>query len=354
MAPGHEVRLVEFKSADRDFWKRYHEYRRLRRQESRPDDPLRPDDLDERLLKRDSPFDIHHHYEIVKNGRLVSWLSGSTSKPGTPGHESNKHLFWADGYVRPEARRHGVGSSWLPLLVELMDEHGCTVVGMAAEEPPAHAFLRWMGAEPKLIGAENRLKLADVDWTMVDRWIGEGPQRSPETKLESYEGPLPEAMWKDYAPQLASLLNTIPFENLDFGEIVLTPDHMREYYARLEIGQDQLHTMLTREPDGVISAITDTSWSPHRPAIIEQRFTGVRPDARGRGLGKWIKAAMLAHVHHLHPQAEWVTTENAGSNAPMLAINKKLGFKEFRAGTEYQITRDDLAARIKRLPARRS
>jgi hypothetical protein len=36
----------------------------------------------------------------------------------------------------------------------------------------------------------------------------------------------------------------------------------------------------------------------------------------------------------------------------MLAINKKLGFKEFRAATEYQISRDDLAARIKRLPAR--
>jgi hypothetical protein len=57
-------------------------------------------------------------------------------------------------------------------------------------------------------------------------------------------------------------------------------------------------------------------------------------------------------VHDLHPEAQWVTTENAGSNAPMLAINKKLGFKEFRAETEYQISRDNLAALIKRLPAR--
>ena len=145
----------------------------------------------------------------------------------------------------------------------------------------------------------------------------------------------------------------MPFENLDFGEIVLTPDHMREYYARLEIGHDRLHTILTREPDGVISAITDMSWTPHRPTIIEQRFTGVRPDARGRGLGKWIKAAMLKHVHELYPQARWVTTENAGSNAPMLAINKRLGFREFRAGTEYQISRDAVAERIKALAARR-
>jgi GNAT superfamily N-acetyltransferase len=347
-----EARRVEFKSEDRDFWRRYHEYRRARRKESRPDDPLRPDDVEESLLKRDSPFDIHHHHEVVQDSRLVSWLSGSTTRPGTPGHESNKHLFWADVYVRPEARRRGIGSSWLPLLVELMNEHGCTVVGLGTEEPSGHAFLKWLGAEAKFSGAENRLKLADVDWSMVDRWIGDGPKRSPETKVESYEGPLPEAMWQDYAPQLSSILNTMPFENLDFGEIVLTPDHMRDYYARLEIGGDQLHTILTREPNGVISAITDTSWAPHRPTVIEQRFTGVRPDARGRGLGKWIKAAMLRHVHKLHPQAEWVTTENAGSNAPMLAINKRLGFKEFRAATEYQVSRHDLAARIKQLPAK--
>jgi hypothetical protein len=63
---------------------------------------------------------------------------------------------------------------------------------------------------------------------------------------------------------------------------------------------------------------------------------------------------MLAHLHALHPDAQWVATDNAGSNAPMLAINKKLGFKQYRAGTEYQISRDNLAARIKRLPARKS
>ena len=304
-------------------------------------------------MKRDSLFDIQYRYEIVEGGRLMSWMSGSTSKPGTPGHESNKHLFWADLYVRADARRRGLGSSWLPVLVEVMDAHGCTVVGMGAEEDAGHAFLRWLGAKARLVGAENRLKLADVDWKMVDDWVREGPRRSTATKLETYDGPLPEAMWDDYAPQLSSMLNTIPFEDLDHGEIVITPDHMRDYYARLEIADERLHTILTREPDGVISAITDTSWAPHRPTMVEQRFTGVRPDARGRGLGKWIKAAMLAHIHELHPAAEWVATENAGSNGPMLAINKKLGFKQFRAETEYQISRDGLSARIRKQPARK-
>jgi GNAT superfamily N-acetyltransferase len=343
---------IDFKSAGPDFWKRYHAYRRLRQKESRPDDPSRPDDIEEKRLKRDNPFDIQYFYEIAKDGLMLSGFSSSTSKPGTAGHESNKHLFWADLFVHPDHRRQGIGASWLPLIVELMDKHGCTVVGLSTEDAPGHSFLKWMGAAPKLVGAENRLKLADVDWKMVERWIDEGPKRSPQTKLEIYEGPLPEVMRADYAPQLSSMLNTIPFENLDHGEIVVTPDHMREWYAQLEISKERLLTILTREPDGVISAITDIGWAPHRPSIIQQRFTGVRPEARGRGLGKWIKAAMLARIRELYPKAEWVSTENAASNVPMLAINKKLGFKQYRAETEYQISRDRLAEHLKELSAR--
>jgi GNAT superfamily N-acetyltransferase len=344
---------VDFQSAGADFWKRYHAYRRLRQQESRPDDPVRPDGMEEKWLKRESPFDIQYSYEYARDGVLVSWISASTIKPGTPEYDSNKHLFWADLYVRPDARRQGIASASLPLLLELMDAHGCTVLGIGTEEASGHAFLRWVGAEARFTGAENRLNLADVDWSMVDRWVGEGPRRSPGTKLEAYDGPLPEAMWDDFATQLTIVLNTVPFEDLDHGDIVVTPDHLRDFYGRLEISDERLHTMITREPDGTISAVTDTTWAPHRPTIVEQRFTGVRPEARGRGLGKWIKAAMLAHLHELYPEARWVSTANAASNAPMLAINKKLGFRQYRAGTEYQIDRDGLATRIKRLPARK-
>jgi len=103
---------------------------------------------------------------------------------------------------------------------------------------------------------------------------------------------------------------------------------------------------MTREPDGVISGMTDVNWAPYRRTLIEQQFTGVLPAARGRGIGKWIKAAMLLHVRELYPDAEWVVTGNAHSNAPMLKINRTMGFKAYRTGVEYQMTRDELGARI--------
>ena len=336
---------VDFKSAGPDFWKRYHDYRRVRHMESRPDDPLVPDEIEELHCKRDNHFDLVFNYEVVEDGVLLSLFSASTAKPGAPAYESNKHLFWANLYVRPNRRRQRIGASWVPVMLELMDQHGCTLAGISADEESGHAFLKWLGAAPKLVGAENRLNLADVDWTMAQRWTDEGQRRSPETKLEFYEGRVPEEMWEEFAPQLTSLLKNIPFENLDIGEVLVTPDHLRDWYARMDLGGELQYTALTRKPDGVISAMTDTTWAPYRPTILHQRFTGVQTATRGRGLGKWIKAEMLLRLRKIHPEIQFVVTDNAGSNAPMLGINKKLGFKQYRAETEYQISRDALNMR---------
>jgi GNAT superfamily N-acetyltransferase len=349
-----ELQPVEVhpKRAGPEFWRRHHAFRRLRHAETRPDDPIRPDDVDEKRMRRDDPFETHYYYEITRDGTMLSWFSAQTAKPGSPGYDSNKHIFEAGWSVHRDHRRHGIGGLWLPLVLELMDRHGCTVLGTGAEEDSGHAFLRWLGADPKLTETENRLKLSAVDWAMVRRWIDDGPKRSPQTRLELYDGGVPEAMWDDYAPQISSMLNMVPFDELDHGETVVTPETLREWYERGRIGGERLHAILTREPDGVISGMTDCSWAPHRPTLIHQQFTGVRPDARGRGLGKWIKAAMLEHIRAVHPEAEWISTENANSNAPMLAINQKLGFKPYRTGIEYQMSRERLAARVQELAAK--
>jgi mycothiol synthase len=335
---------VDAKTAPQDFWKRYHAYRRLRHAETRPDDPVQPDDLVEMDMKREDPFELKHRYEIARDGLMLSWFTATTTKPGSPEYETNKHILWVDASVHPDHRRRGLGRTWIPLAAELMDRHGCTTLSMGTEEESGHAFLKWMGADGKFSGAENRLKLSEVDWALMRRWTEDGPTLSPSSNLEVYDGFLPEEMWEEYCPQLTTILNTVPWEQMDHGDIVITPAQLAEWYARMRMQGMVEYTMLTREPGGVISGITDMTYAPYKTNMINQGFTGVRTDARGRGLGKWLKASMLHHVREIYPNLEWVVTENAGSNAPMLAINMAMGFKQYRAGTEYQITRDSLTA----------
>ena len=340
---------VDAKSAGPDFWARFHAYRRSRHAETRPDDPITPDHVVEGEMMREDPYELHYRYEISAGDQMLSWFSAGATRPGAPGYDTNKHLLWADLSVRKDHRRQGIGRSWIPLVAAIMDRHSYTTLGLGTEEASGHAFLKWLGAEAKLRGAENRLKLADVDWAMLERWVDEGRKRSPDTRMEVYDGRLPESMWDDYCPQFSAMLNLMPFEDLDHGEIVVTPPMMAEWLARMAFGNRSEHWMLTREPDGIISGITDMMYAPYSPTIVHQGFTGVRPDARGRGLGKWLKAAMALHMRKLYPGAKWFVTENAGSNVPMLAINRAMGFKTYRESSEYQISRNDLASRLKEL-----
>ena len=308
-----------------------------------------PDELAEIEMKHVNPFEIQYRYEIASGGQMLGEFFAATTKPGSPEYETNKQFMWVYVSVHPDHRRLGIGRSWIPLTLELMERHGCTTLTTASSEESGHQFLKWLGAEGKSAGAENRLQLADVDSAMLRRWVDDGARLSPATRLEVYDGHLPEEMWDDYCPQLSALLNTMPWDDLDHGDIVVTPAQFADWHARLDEQGGTEHTMLTREPDGTISGITDMTYAPYKPQFIEQGFTGVRPDARGRGLGKWLKAAMLLHVRDIYPELRTVATGNASSNGPMLAINTKMGFKEHRPGNEYQITlkrlRETLSAR---------
>src|SRR5438477_2392098 len=338
---------VDPKTAGRDFWSRYHELRRRRHDELRPDDPFDPDDVVEKYMKTPNPFDLQHYYEISRDGVMLSWFHGESVAPANPEYETNKHLLWADAYVRIEERRKGIATGWLPVIARLMDERGSTVVGMNTEQASGHGFLTWLGGKPKMTDVESRLRLSEVDWPMMQRWNEEGARRSPQTRLEIYDGPLPEAMLPEFAAQRTALLNTMPFEDLDIGDIVITPEKIRHYYEVSALTGEVPHEVLTRESDGSISGMTDVSWYPYRHTMLAQQFTGVMPETRGRGPGKWTKAAMLLHLRDLYPDAEWIVTENAGSNAPMLKINRTMGFKPYRTAVEYQTTREQLESRIR-------
>jgi len=340
---------VDLDSAGEDFWRRYHAHRRVRHAETRPDDPFLPDDLERQRVLHDRKFEVVHAFEVVQGEEMAAWFVSYTAKPGAPGYEENRAFLWCRFSVLAPYRRKGIARSFLPLIVDLMESHGCRTLTMDTEEESGHAFMKWLGAEKKMEGAENRLHIPDVDWAMIQRWIDEGRQKSRETKLEIYDDHIPDAMLDEYAPQLTSLLNTMPWDDLDHGPIVVTPAILRDAYERFDMMGMKHHTVLTREPNGVISGITDMNWAPHRPTILEQMFTGVRPDARGRGIGKWLKGYMLDRMHQLYPDAEWISTGNADSNGPMLAINKRMGFKRHRWGAEYQIGREKLAERVEAL-----
>ncbi len=342
---------VDPNTASREWWRRFHAYRRIRHFEVRDEDPFTPDDLFEAWMKRGDPFKYRRLYCIDDGDRLVSTLVAFAHKPGAPEHDGNKHLLRVDADVLKQYRRRGLGSRWVLVILRLMNEYGCKVLTISTEEDDGHGFLKWLGADARLRERESRLDFTRLDWQMVGRWVQEGERRNPGTNLILYENRVPAGVLPEFCRALTEMVNTAPLEDLDHGGEVFTPETAEDHFSQLAAKNGVMHTYVTEEPGGAISGITDVIYMPFEGNRLRQGFTGVGIGFRGRGIGKWLKAAMLQYALRKYPDTAWVVTGNAHSNEPMLGINHKLGFRLHRTSITYQISKEKLEAVAASSPA---
>jgi mycothiol synthase len=246
-------------------------------------------------------------------------------------------------YVRKPWRRRGVGWGLTrPIIATAEAEGRSSLVGDTFESVPAgRVFALRLGARAARVNRTSELRMGDVDWSLVQSWIDASRARALGYRLDFVDGPFPERLAGD-AAAFQNLVQAQPHDDLHVADVVLGADHLLELdRAHFEAGR-QRWTIFVRGIDGRCVGGTEVIFEPWDATLARQQNTAIDESHRGLGLAKWVKAAMLDRIRRERSEVERVRTSNAFSNAPMLAINDRLGFKVTEARTDWQGKTTDL------------
>lgn len=316
------------------------------RAERDPDDPPIP--LDEAVIGwRNTPDAFVLSNWAVWNADR-SAIVGSAVVQYMRG-EDNTHVVFFNIEVLPEFRRHGLGRRLLSHVVTVPLREGRRLMTTSTSDriPAGTAFVEGLGARKTSEGHTNQLLLSDVPPGLTRDWIERARERASAFELGLWVGPYPEA---DLPAVLAlnHAMNDEPRDDTDLEDHRKTPEEIRQWehtwFARGSMRWSlYIRERATRTP----IAYSEVFWNPNRPKLIIQSATGVLPAYRGLGLARWLKAAMLEKILRELPQAEYIRTGNADSNAAMLKINFEMGFRPYIAQATYQVETEKVQAYLR-------
>jgi GNAT superfamily N-acetyltransferase len=243
--------------------------------------------------------------------------------------EANQNLgtFWV--YVRPDARRRGVGRSLFEPVVAAALANGRTLIDAAGHPriPGSIEFLQAVGGRHAFFGRFNVAQVDDIDLDLLNRWGEQAKERAADYDMEVLDSPVADRRVEAMVAA-QDIMNTAPREEMQADDDVFTVELWREAEATLAARQaDHWILAAVHRPTGAIAGYTEVTLPSLWPARAYQGDTGVHPDHRERGLGRWLKAAMALRLINERPAVRSISTGNAGSNAPMLNINHQMGFR---------------------------
>ncbi|MFI9051968.1 GNAT family N-acetyltransferase [Streptomyces sp. NPDC053427] len=272
----------------------------------------------------------------------LAWLASGPT--GTPVGSAFLRLFTSPGQdhlaeleltVHPAERRNGTGSQLLAAAVATAGAEGRRCVTAQVEaDSPGDLFLSALGFRTVQTMVFTRLALARVDTAALKEIVR---QRHPGFRLESWDGTVPDELAETFAASRRAM-DDMPMDDADYGTVTWDVDRVRSVARAVEKRGDLLHTVAAvRVADGAIVGFTELVVPGSRRGDGQHYGTGVLPEHRGLGLGRWMKAEAIRQAIEYHPLLDGLLTDTAASNRPMRAINDAFGYAPTHTSLRYQL-----------------
>jgi GNAT superfamily N-acetyltransferase len=295
----------------------------------RPVDPERDGPQMVQLMRATSPHSViteetwrQQHVSIPDRARRAAWVALVDAKLVGRGeawlnwYAENGSVF-AGVSVDPAFRRRGIGGRlWDVVEVHIRELGPGRVLTNFIDEPEAMRF-----AQARAFSEVRADTLSSVDPNTVD--LSPLDDLSRSVRIVPLRDVPPEEIFEvDLATTadvpLTDSLNDIRFDEWLENQLRKPTLTLDGSFAAIEGGRVASITMLTADLES-------------RRAFTES--TGTMPHARGRGLATAVKLASLRWAAANGITSVWTTNDE--TNAPMLAVNDRLGYRPSARRVEY-------------------
>lgn len=183
----------------------------------------------------------------------------------------------------------------------------------------------------------NQLDLRDLNRDLIPLWQERAKERAAGFEILIWTDDVPKEHVDAYL-KVVDAMNRAPRGDLRVEDWHWTPEQLQQWQQSERARGTERWIMVAREKaTGAFAGFTEVSWHPNRPDLLGQGATAVLEEYQNRGLGRWLKAAMLEKMLRERQQVTRIRTGNAFVNEPMLKINQDLGFKPYRSRYFWQV-----------------
>ncbi len=242
----------------------------------------------------------------------------------------NREVAWISVVVRPDLRRRGYGRAGLDLVLAECRRLGRpSVLLYGWEGGAARAFAESAGFVEKSLEVRrvHDLEGNDEERARFRALHDEAVRHATVYELVTLTGRTPADLIPGLV-EVTSAINDAPLDDLDYEDEVYDADRVRAYEQAQEASGYRMHRVVARHRGtGALVGHTVVCVDTEQPAWAEQHDTAVLPEHRGHRLGLLLKSAMVLHLADVEPQLRCILTDNAASNGPMIAVNKRLGHR---------------------------
>jgi len=241
----------------------------------------------------------------------------------------NTTVAFVDLAVHPEHRRRGIGGVLLAQALRLAAAAGRSELISEIDEPvpdtAGRAFALRHGWTCDLLETRRDLVLPP-DEALLAAVEADARQASAGYELVTWRDSTPEALLADRALLEERMSTDAPHGDLSVEAERWDAGRVREI-ERMNVARGRTVLSAGAVRHGRLVAFTDLHVSLARAEHARQGATLVLREHRGHRLGALVKAAVLRDLVAAFPQTRRITTYNAEDNAPMVAVNRALGFR---------------------------